>query len=316
MNSLEDRIRMLNASLARHLSTANTPLHALDPDDSTLVGGDETHSQLLDVGSPWISAFEVSKDRDQIDDGGSGALVPDRGPGVQMLEAESTNGKNAPEQHDTKSPFFGSESAISSRSSSRARASVMKQSASPEMVLPSDQSAARPRYFGPDASMSLFGETSFCATAVECVDQARCANRVLRDLAATTHDYLMDLYWNSFNTSTILVNQELFYRDKATENSQYYSGFLHLSMLAMGFRFADPSRSDIQKISLDTRSSIMEQTSRHMVEYELENPGGLPSVQALLILGDLEYGVGRTGTSWSYAGKSSENRRLSLSGTK
>jgi hypothetical protein len=36
---------------------------------------------------------------------------------------------------------------------------------------------------------------------------------------------------------------------------------------------------------------------------ELERPGGIPSVQAFLLLGDLECGIGRDNTGWMYAGE-------------
>jgi hypothetical protein len=208
--------------------------------------------------------------------------------------------KNTTEVNDMKSPISRSTSAISGRPGSRARGQEHRPF--PETANLPDQSTARPRYSIPGATISLSGETSLCATNVESAEKVMCANRILEDLAVTTHDYLMSLYWNSFNNDALLVNQELFYRDKATGGSQYYSCFLHLSMLAMGFRFSDRSRSDIQMISLDTRSSILQQTSRYLAEHELGDPGELPSVQALLILSDLEYGIGKTGSSWSYAG--------------
>lgn len=39
-----------------------------------------------------------------------------------------------------------------------------------------------------------------------------------------------------------------------------------------------------------------------MLDLELERPGGIPSVAALLILGDSEVGVGRDNVGWMYAG--------------
>jgi hypothetical protein len=39
-----------------------------------------------------------------------------------------------------------------------------------------------------------------------------------------------------------------------------------------------------------------------MLDHELERPGGIPSVVALLLLGDLECGVGRDNLGWMYGG--------------
>lgn len=298
--SLEDRIQTLTATLARRLPTPQTLPYTQNANDTADAVGTEQEPQPLNVGSSWMPVFEVSEDQDRADDGGSSAQLPNWGLGVHILEVHSMNTKSTAEENDMESPFSRSTSSISGRPDSRASGQEHRPSA--ETADPGDQSTAGPRCSIPGATTSLSGGTLLCATEVESAEKFMCANRVLEDLAVTTHDYLMSLYWTSFNNDAMIVNQELFYRDKATGCSQYYSCFLHMSMLAMGFRFSDRSRSDIQMISLDTRSSILQQTSRHLAEYELGEPGELPSVQALLILSDLEYGVGKTGPSWSYAG--------------
>jgi hypothetical protein len=50
------------------------------------------------------------------------------------------------------------------------------------------------------------------------------------------------------------------------------------------------------------RESDLHREAKYLFEYELEKPGGIPSVQALLILGDLECGVGRDNTGWMIGG--------------
>lgn len=300
MASLEDRIQTLTATLARRLPTPQASPYTQNSNDTAPAVGAEQEFHALAVGSSWIPVFEVSGDQDRTDDGGSSVPLPNWESDVQTLESDSMNTKNTTEENDMKSPFSRSTSAISARRGSRTSGRERRPSA--ETSDPGDQSTAGPRRSTPGATTSLSGETLLCAAEVKSAEKVMCANRVLEELAVATHDYLMSLYWTSFNNDAMLVNQELFYRDKATGCSQYYSCFLHSSMLAMGFRFSDRSRSDIQMISLDTRSSILQQTSRHLAEYELGEPGELPSVQALLILSDLEYGVGRTGPSWSYAG--------------
>lgn len=70
----------------------------------------------------------------------------------------------------------------------------------------------------------------------------------------------------------------------------------------MGYRFADKSRLDMQRIALPERESTLHREAKFMLDLELERPGGLPSIAALLVLGDLEVGVGRDNVGWMYAG--------------
>ncbi|GKT41397.1 nitrogen assimilation transcription factor nirA [Colletotrichum spaethianum] len=70
----------------------------------------------------------------------------------------------------------------------------------------------------------------------------------------------------------------------------------------MGFRFADSGREDAKRIALGNWESSLHREAKHMLSAVIESPGSIPSVQALLILGDLECGVGRGNTGWMYAG--------------
>jgi hypothetical protein len=76
-------------------------------------------------------------------------------------------------------------------------------------------------------------------------------------------------------------------------------------MLGIGFRFSDWDREDVKAITLGNRESTLHREAKAMVEVELEQPGGIASVQALLMLADLECGVGRDTTGWVYSGRSS-----------
>ncbi len=85
----------------------------------------------------------------------------------------------------------------------------------------------------------------------------------------------------------------------------YYSLFLHVCMLAVGYRYADRTRPDIQAFATHEGGSLMHDEAKRLVDYELKMPGGIASLQALLLLGDLECGVGRYNTGWLYAGMAS-----------
>lgn len=58
----------------------------------------------------------------------------------------------------------------------------------------------------------------------------------------------------------------------------------------------------MQRISLPDRESTLHREAKYMLDLELERPGGVPSIAALLILGDSEVGVGRDNVGWMYAG--------------
>lgn len=119
----------------------------------------------------------------------------------------------------------------------------------------------------------------------------------------STQEYLIDLYWGQYNKEMLLVNKEQFQQDQRNEQSMFYSKFLYLTMLAMGFRYADSTRTDVKAMRIGTRVSALHQLARTQVTSEMVRPRGLPTVQALLILGDLEFHVGETEVAWIYAGE-------------
>ena len=117
----------------------------------------------------------------------------------------------------------------------------------------------------------------------------------------------MDLFWEYYNSVLHIVHREAFNSDlqapTSIGNNKYYSGFLHICILAMGYRFADLEREDMKMITLGNRECTLHREAKYMLDMELERPGGIPSVQAFLLLGDLECGVGRDNTGWMYAGE-------------
>jgi hypothetical protein len=167
-----------------------------------------------------------------------------------------------------------------------------------------DQISGRLRYYGPTVNSHIYSELEVddAKSSRETGEQARRAEKVIRTLPMETHDYLMDLFWQHNNSVLHVVHQEAFHEDREAGRTQYYSGFLHICILAMGFRFADKSRADMQRIALPDRESTLHREAKYMLDLELERPGGIPSVAALLILGDSEVGVGRDNVGWMYAG--------------
>jgi hypothetical protein len=166
-----------------------------------------------------------------------------------------------------------------------------------------DQLSGRLRYFGPTTNCHVHSELGNPVDhAQESTEQARRAEKIIRSLPLETHDYLMDLFWHCYNSVIHVLHQDAFNEDREAGRTQYYSGFLHVCVLAMGYRFADKQRMDMQKISLPQMESTLHREAKYMLDHELERPGGIPSVAALLLLGDLECGVGRDNLGWLYGG--------------
>ncbi|KAF2013892.1 hypothetical protein BU24DRAFT_483721 [Aaosphaeria arxii CBS 175.79] len=166
-----------------------------------------------------------------------------------------------------------------------------------------DQLSGRLRYFGPTTNCHVHSELGNSLDNVqEYSEQARRAEKVIRSLPMETYDYLMDLFWQCYNPVIHVLHQEAFNEDREAGRTQFYSGFLHICVLAMGFKFADKQRLDIQRIMLPQFESTLHREAKYMLDQELERPGGIPSVVALLLLGDLECGVGRDNLGWLYGG--------------
>jgi hypothetical protein len=159
-------------------------------------------------------------------------------------------------------------------------------------------SSRRIDYFGPTKDFYLDSENTFVGSP----KQDKRAERVLRDLSPAVNDHLMNAFWQYYKPFTCFIDKEGFYADMNSGGTQSYSGFLHVCVLAMGFRFADIKAPDIVKLSLSNRESVLHREAKYLAEFELEKPGAEPSVQALLILSALESGCGRDTIGWMYAG--------------
>ncbi|KAI0451931.1 fungal-specific transcription factor domain-containing protein [Xylaria acuta] len=172
----------------------------------------------------------------------------------------------------------------------------------PNAGLSCDRLSGKLRFFGPTANCHVYAESPSRYHSRESPEQIRRAERIIRSLAPKTHDYLMQNFWKYHNSVLQVLDRAAFEADRGSENPQYYSSFLHIIILAVGWRFANKDHCDIARINLGNYESTLHREARHMLDVELERPMGIPSVQSLLLLGDLECGVGRDNTGWMYAG--------------
>ncbi|KAH6885979.1 fungal-specific transcription factor domain-containing protein [Thelonectria olida] len=162
----------------------------------------------------------------------------------------------------------------------------------------------RLRFFGPTANSHVYADSSDQFDSREPAEQVRRAERIIRSFSIETHDYLMNQFFTFYNSVLKVIDRDAFESDRESRGTspKFYSSFLHVTILAMGYRAADMERDDMRKITLAPRESTLHREAKYMLDIELERPGGIPSVQALLLLGDLECGVGRDNTGWMYSG--------------
>ncbi|KAI0905640.1 fungal-specific transcription factor domain-containing protein [Ustulina deusta] len=179
---------------------------------------------------------------------------------------------------------------------------VMDQLLFPDRDLLCDQLPRKLQLFGPTASYHVYAEPLNRYDVGESPEQIRRAERIIRSLTPKTHDYLMQNFWKHQNDVLQVVDRAAFEADRGSENPKFYSSFLHVVMLALGWRFANKDRCDIARINLGNHESAIHREAKYMLEKDLERPMGISSVQSLLLLGDLECGVGRDNTGWMYAG--------------
>ncbi|KAH8162219.1 hypothetical protein CIB48_g6038 [Xylaria polymorpha] len=172
----------------------------------------------------------------------------------------------------------------------------------PNGGLSCDRLSGKLRFFGPTANCHVYAESPSRSHSRESPEQIRRAERIIRSLTPKTQDYLMQSFWKHHNSVLQVIDKAAFEADRGSENPKYYSSFLHIIILAVGWRFANKDHCDIARINLGNYESTLHREARYMLDIELEGPMGIPSVQSLLLLGDLECGVGRDNTGWMYAG--------------
>ncbi|OAP61730.1 hypothetical protein AYL99_03933 [Fonsecaea erecta] len=155
-----------------------------------------------------------------------------------------------------------------------------------------DRRKGRIHYFSPSTCYKRY-QSSNDQGDLELSHLDKHSYKILAEIPMDLENYLMDLFWSRYNSTLCVIDQQAFCNNRATGSSTYYSGFLHLTCLAMGFRFADKTRRGIQQITLNDTYSVFQREVKFLMERELEDPRGLTLIQAMLVLSDLECACGR-----------------------
>jgi hypothetical protein len=263
---------------------AGAPIHREKSPTSSDIGEAARWARLTDVNG-FMPARPIPSDTSDVDG---------RNPTLGGIPRPEKNKNSASPQDDR---------AGSSPLSSDDNMSLVDRVISTDGHLKYDRSTGRLRYYGPTTNLGLSIYSDFTTKVLyESLDYHPATERIIRDLASNTHDYLMEQFWTYYNSVIHIVHKEAFYEDKQNGGNRYYSGFLHICMLATGYRSADKNRSDIKKLVMGNRESTLHREAKRIFEYEFERPGGLPTVQGLLLFSDLEACVGRDNTGWMISG--------------
>ncbi|OHF04688.1 fungal specific transcription factor domain-containing protein [Colletotrichum orchidophilum] len=209
-----------------------------------------------------------------------GSIVPEvPSPPDSVNDDYSVQDSDQAENASTTSPCFHAlaDEKLPFRMLDPTHENVVRNLLSTRANLSFDQLSGRLRFFGPTANSHVY-------------------------YADTSDNFQSHNFWTHYNSVLKIIHKESFETDRESQSPKFYSSFLHIAILAMGFRFANVDRDDMKRIALGNRESTLHREAKYMLDVELERPGGLPSVQALLLLSDLECGVGRDNTGWMYAG--------------
>ncbi|EPE10175.1 nitrogen assimilation transcription factor nit-4 [Ophiostoma piceae UAMH 11346] len=150
---------------------------------------------------------------------------------------------------------------------------------------------------------------------LECEKDVARTRSFLAAIPYEAHRHLIHQFWNCYNSIIHIVHRGAFETDSGDtvlgaglpglggpSSGSYYTPYLHVCILAVGFRYADRTRPEIHALATPEGESLLHDEAKRLADYELKVPGGVPSVQSLLLMGDLECGVGRYSTGWMYAG--------------
>jgi hypothetical protein len=163
----------------------------------------------------------------------------------------------------------------------------------------------RPQSYGSGWEHELYGGLD-----LEDDTYGRVTNATIIDFIACIpeddQEILVHSYWRVYSDMVPIVDHDKFCRYKRSQPrlNECYSPLLHLCLLAIGFRHLDgelhPATADLLR---GTSESKAHRLAKDYIRSE-KIKGKTPAFsQALLILSDLEFGVGKLESGWKYASK-------------
>ncbi|KAI1612065.1 hypothetical protein EDD36DRAFT_489056 [Exophiala viscosa] len=139
-----------------------------------------------------------------------------------------------------------------------------------------------------------------------CVDASALSSKqclsTIANLDVSLQTYLLDQFWERFNTCTFLLHKEAFQASlHETRYGPFCSPHLHLAVLAMGLRRAHHTRPEVARLLRPNWDSVLHRQLREAVDGLLIRGGcTVVNVQAVVILAHLERERGRDHAARQY----------------
>jgi hypothetical protein len=128
--------------------------------------------------------------------------------------------------------------------------------------------------------------------------QAESSQKILNDVPDAIKDYAVDLFWIHYNSALHVVHRDAFLSDKNGGETHFYTRFLYICIIVMGCKFS--SRSDPRDPEIQTTGTVLRNVANLIANYLSQSTPVVATVQALLILSDLEFGFGRETVGQKY----------------
>jgi hypothetical protein len=122
-----------------------------------------------------------------------------------------------------------------------------------------------------------------------------------RQASQDGHEYFTNKFWTLYSSVVPLVDKTAFFAAQSQGDGEAYSEFLHLCILAMGYRLARSDRQVQKQVRRPQIESLFQKRAKTLFERGLKNTDHVSTIQGLLILSDLECGVGRLEFGWMLA---------------
>lgn len=149
----------------------------------------------------------------------------------------------------------------------------------------------------------MFDGLAISENLAECKAQGDRSKNFIETMPTAIRVYLMELFWTQYNNVQHVVHRESFEEEHSRPETHFYTPFLHICMMAMGCKSSDTKGAGINLAVLQDVEEGLEKEAKAIADCGLGARREIPNVQALLVLSDLEYGLGRENMGWMYGGE-------------
>jgi hypothetical protein len=92
-----------------------------------------------------------------------------------------------------------------------------------------DKISGQLRFFGPTANSHVYTESTGLSDICEPLEQFCLAEKIIQSLTRKTHDYLIDRFFQYYNSVIQIIDRAAFKADRISKSSKFYSHFLHIA---------------------------------------------------------------------------------------